>query len=106
MRNFRLGWYVPWFDAARSSWARMEPDFIARAAQPAASGRDRFLIIEFKGLKAGEPSEIAKRKYLENRWAPAVTRASNGGEDLGEWHAVWVEQIEQARDRIARACKG
>ena len=105
VRNFRLGWSVPWFDSARSSWARMEPDFIARAAQPAANGRDRFLIIEFKGLMAGEPSEVAKQKYLESRWVPAVSRMWTDGEDYGEWHAVWIERIDEAYDRIARACR-
>ena len=105
VRNFRLGWSVPWFDASRGSWARMEPDFIGKAAGPTASGRDRFLIIEFKGLKAGEPSEVAKRKYLEDRWVPAVSKTSADSEDHGEWHAVWIERIDEAHDRITRACR-
>ena len=104
VRNFRLGWSVPWFDASRDSWARMEPDFIAKAVQPAASGRVRYLIIEFKGLMAGESSEVAKRKYLERYWIPAVSSA--GGDDHGEWHAVWIERIDEAHARIARACRG
>ena len=106
VRNFRLGWSVPWFDASRGSWARMEPDFIAKTAWPSASGRDRYLIIEFKGLMAGESSEVAKRKYLESYWAPAVSRTSGYGNDHGEWHAVWIERIDEARARIARACRG
>ena len=106
VRNFRLGWLVPWFDSARGSWARMEPDFIAKTSRHAANGRDRFLIIEFKGLKAGEPSEVAKRKYLESHWAPAVSRTSANGEDHGEWHAVWIERIDEARARIGSACRG
>ena len=106
VRNFRLGWSVPWFDAVRGAWARMEPDFIARTAQPAAGGRDRFLIIEFKGLKAGESSEDAKREYLESYWIPAVSRTSEGSEDYGEWHAVWIERIDEAHALISRTCEG
>lgn len=105
VRNFRLGWTVPWFDIGAGSWARMEPDFVARANRPSLSGRDRLLVIEFKGLKAGEPSEVAKQKYLEDCWVPAVSRLSADGEDYGEWHAIWIEEIGDAAAQIARACE-
>ena len=105
VRNFRLGWTVPWFDIGTGSWARMEPDFVARANRPSLSGRDRLLVIEFKGLKAGEPSEVAKQKYLEDCWVPAVSRLSADGEDYGEWHAIWIEEIGDAAAQIARACE-
>ena len=106
VRNFRLGWYVPWFDATRGSWARMEPDFIARVQRRDFAGRDRFLVIEFKGMKAGELSEVAKQNYLETRWVPAVSRPSPDGDDYGEWRAVWIEHVDAARDAITRACRG
>ena len=102
----RLGWYVPWFDATRGSWARMEPDFVARVQLSDSDARDRFLVIEFKGMKAGEPSEVAKQNYLETRWVPAVSRSSPDGDDYGEWRAVWIERVEEARDAITRACRG
>ena len=101
-----VGWYVPWFDATRGSWARMEPDFVARVRLSDSDARDRFLVIEFKGMKAGEPSEVAKQNYLETRWVPAVSRPSPGGDDYGEWRAVWIERVEEARDAITRACRG
>ena len=106
VRNFRLGWYVPWFDATRGSWARMEPDFVARVHQRHPHRRERFLVIEFKGMKAGEPSEVAKQNYLETRWVPAVSRSSPDGDDYGEWRAVWIEHVDEARDAITRACRG
>ena len=106
VRNFRLGWFVPWFNSDNASWARMEPDFVARATRLTPTGRDRFLIIEFKGLKAGEPSEIAKQKYLETRWAPTISRVSADSDDFGEWHPVWIEKIDHAGARITRACMG
>ena len=106
VRNFRLGWTVPWFDATNSTWARMEPDFIVRADHQTHTGRDRFLIIEFKGLWAGEPSEIAKQMYLETRWVPAISMIRSDSEDYGEWHAVWIERIDEAHGLITRACRG
>ena len=106
VRNFRLGWFVPWFNAAAGVWAKMEPDFVAKARQRTDSGRDRFLIIEFKGLMAGEPSEVTKRKYLEERWVPAISGTDEDGDDYGDWRAVWIEQIEEAHDRIVRGCRG
>jgi len=78
----------------------------APAARPAAGSRDRFLIIEFKGLKAGEPGEEAKPKYLAEYSAPAVSRMPAGGQDHGEWRTVWIERLDEARDRIAGACGG
>ncbi len=106
VRNFRLGWYVPWFDPERGGTAWTEPDFLARSKLRTASGRERHLIIEFKGMKAGQPSEIAKRKYLEDYWAPAASRKLNvGGEDLGDWRSVWIEDVSHASHLIAKACR-
>ncbi len=109
VRNFRLGWTVPWWDSRNVCWSRTEPDFVARAKAPTADGRRRHLVIEFKGLRAGETSEEQKRRYLEERWAPAVTRSeerhAGSEDDHGDWRAVWIEDIERAHDQIARACR-
>lgn len=104
-RNFHLGWRVPYFDLARRGTALMEPDFVAKSKLPTASGRERYLVIEFKGLKAGEPSEVAKQKYLEEYWAPAVSRRIDAPVDLGDWQVVWIEDIVKASDLIAIACR-
>lgn len=110
VRNFRLGWTVPWYDSGNACWSRTEPDFVARSKTITTDGRRRHLVIEFKGLLAGEASEEQKRRYLEERWAPAVSRrpASNARaeDDHGDWRAVWIEDIERAGEQIARACRG
>ena len=59
-RNFRLGWEVPWFDPELDVWRRTEPDFVARAI-PEEGARPLHLVIEFKGMKAGDVSEEAKK---------------------------------------------
>ena len=101
-RNFQLGWTAPWFDPTRRGTALTEPDFIAESNLPTKSGRKRYLVIEFKGMKAGETSELAKQKYLEEYWAPAVSLCTN---DLGDWRAVWIEDINKAHGLIAAACR-
>lgn len=108
VRNFRLGWTVPWYDSGNACWSRMEPDFVARSRALTSNGRRRCLVIEFKGLMAGEASEEQKRRYLEERWVPAVSglRGNAGGsDDHGDWRAVWIENIEQASRQISRACR-
>ncbi len=110
VRNFRLGWTVPWWDSENACWSRAEPDFVARSRTLTTDGRRRHLVIEFKGLLAGEASEERKRYYLEERWAPAVSRrpagAAAGVDDLGDWRAVWIENLGEAPLQIARACRG
>lgn len=103
-RNFRLGWEVPWFDPELDLWRRTEPDFVARAI-PEAAKRPLHLVIEYKGLKAGDPGEEAKRAWLA-RWCEAVSAYRDGGEDYGEWRSVWIEGILDASELIARALSG
>ncbi len=105
VRNFQLGWRVPWFDPDHRGTALMEPDFVACSRLNTASGRRRYLVIEFKGLRAGETSEVAKQKYLADNWAPAVSRASRVPDDLGDWQAVWIEDISAAHALISKACR-
>ena len=102
-RNFRLGWTVPWFDNIAQVWRRTEPDFIARAVTPEDS-RPLHLLIEFKGMRQGEPEEEAKRLYLENWWAPAISEWKQDGENYGDWRVVWIEDIRHATRLINKAC--
>ena len=100
-RNFRLGWDAPWFDPELDAWRRTEPDFVARAAEENGK-RPLHLVIEFKGMKAGETSEEAKRVWL-GRWCEAVSAYRHGGEDYGQWKLVWIESLLDARQQIADA---
>lgn len=100
-RNFRLGWEVPWFDHDLGDWRRTEPDFVARA-NSIDGKRALYLVIEFKGLKAGEWSKEGKRLWL-GRWAEAVTGWCPDAEDFGEWRVVWVENLAVAKAQIDKA---
>ena len=57
------------FDDAQRSWREMDPDFVAHV-KTAAGGHSLYLVIEFKGMKRGEPEEEAKRRYMEKWWCP------------------------------------
>ena len=83
----------------------MEPDFVAKSRLPTASGRERYLVIEFKGMLAGATSELVKERYLKEFWAPAVSRRTDSRPDLGDWQVVWIEDIGKAGDLIAMACR-
>ena len=99
-RNFGLGFSIPWFDDAQQSWREMDPDFVARV-KTAADGHPLHLVIEFKGMKQGEPEEEAKRRYMEKWWCPAVSADGN----YGRWKGVWIEDVSNARQLIEEACE-
>ena len=105
VRNFQLGWTVPWFDPTRRGTALTEPDFVAESTLRTESGRKRYLVIEFKGMKAGETSELAKQKYLEEYWASAVSLRTSDPIDLGDWQSLWIEDVGQAHELIGEACR-
>ncbi|MCY4627886.1 MAG: DEAD/DEAH box helicase family protein, partial [Acidobacteria bacterium] len=98
-RNFRLGWVVPWFDPELDLWRRTEPDFVARAV-PEPGKRPLHLVIEFKGLRAGEASEEAKRVWL-GRWCDAVSVCREADQDYGQWKVVWIESLLDAAEQIS-----
>ena len=103
-RNFRLGWEIPWFDPELDLWRRTEPDFVARMV-PEDGRRPLHLVIEFKGMKAGEASEEAKRVWL-GRWCEAVSAYRESGADTGEWRVVWIESLPDAGGQISAAVAG
>ena len=47
VRNYRLGWTIPWYDPIHHRWHEYEPDFVARV--PTESGQQAHLVIEVKG---------------------------------------------------------
>lgn len=99
-RNFRLDFKIPWFDESQNAWRHMDPDFVARVKSE--RGVERYLVIEFKGMKQGESEEQAKKYYMENWWCPAVSEYDDG--KYGIWKSVWIEDINSARRQINEAC--
>ncbi len=66
VRNYRLGWSIPWHDPLHGRWHEYEPDFVARV--PRKAGSPGHLVIEVKGRpdlrsdeKAGAAREWCRR---------------------------------------------
>ena len=100
-RNFRVGWDAPWFDPELDSWRRTEPDFVARAV-PQEGKRPLHFVVEYKGMKAGEVSEDAKKLWLR-RWCEAISTCRQSDQDYGEWKLVWIESLLDASLQISEA---
>ena len=99
VRNFRLGWTIPWYDEQAGAWRRYEPDFVARIEHPEI----RTLVIEFKG-PVDEHAD-AKRLAVESRWLPAV----NGSADpacRGRWAYLFLENESSIEAELSRAIDG
>ena len=85
MRNYRVGWFIPYFDPRHGMLRYYEPDFVATLA----GDGDRHLILEYKG-QAGSDSEM-KREAVENYWIPAVH-----GSDDPSCAGIWTYRIIEA----------
>ena len=93
VRNFRLGWAIPWYDQRSGSWRRYEPDFVVRIKHPDI----HHLIIEFKGPVHSD--DVAKQNSVEKFWLPAV----NNSTDLacrGRWHYCIVKDTSEIEPAI------
>ena len=86
MRNFRLGWTVPYVAQGSGAWRRYEPDFAVRFVQ-SGDGPPLQIMIECKGVV--DEDAMRKNKYVRNWWLPAV---NDGGEDWGLWEYCVLEQ--------------
>ena len=103
VRNFRLGFTVPWFDKDLGAWRRTEPDFVARTYNLDSGNKPVYLLIEFKGKFKEKSSEASKKYYLEEWWAPSVSAWNDG--EYGTWKVVWVEDNASAAGLIEQACR-
>ena len=96
VRNYRLGWRIPYLDPRTGRWRQYEPDFIAKVKMP--DGTLLNLVLEFKGDAESEDAKI-KKKAVESCWLPAV----NGSEELtqgGFWHFCQIEDISNTSNAI------
>ena len=84
VRNFRLGWDVPYlYDGV---WHSYEPDFVARLRN--RDGDPVHLIVECKG-RPDEDSET-KARYVTDWWIPAVANSPQLPERLRRWSFVEI----------------
>lgn len=96
VRNFRLGWSVPYM-AANGAWRRYEPDFAVRLKQ-SESSCPLYLMVECKGVK--DDDAMRKERYVRDWWVPAV---NDSKEFEGRWRYCMVTDIRNAGAEIRNA---
>lgn len=93
VRNFHLGWTIPWYNETRRRWSNYVPDFVARIGGGAEDAHAVHLILEGKGQPT--PESEAKKYYAKKIWIPAVEA---GSDQLGRpqnW--AFVELVSQGQ---------
>lgn len=93
VRNYRLGWSVPYFDDEDGRWRMYEPDFVARI-KDGASG-PRHLVIEFKGRMDNDA--VTKKTQTEEMWIPVVN-SSDDPACVGMWRYVLFDSGNDAEE--------
>ncbi len=84
VRNFRLGWDLPYLDDG--VWHSYEPDFVARIRN-----RDNdpvHLIVECKGLP--DEKSATKARYVTDWWIPAVANSPQLPAHLRSWRFLEI----------------
>ena len=79
VRNFRLGWDIPYL--ADGVWRSYEPDFVARIRN--RDGDPVHLIVECKGMPDEESA--TKACYVTDWWIPAVANSPQIPDFLRRW---------------------
>lgn len=104
VRNFRLGWDIPYLDDG--VWHSYEPDFVARIRN--RDGDPVHLIVECKG-RPDEESET-KARYVKDWWIPAVVNSPQIPARLRRWRfleitdaALGYHLLADEIERIARS---
>ena len=59
VRNYRLGWSIPWHDPVHGRWHEYEPDFVARVPRDGGRVPGR-LVVEVKGVRDLRSEEKAR----------------------------------------------
>ena len=86
VRNYKLGWTIPWYNPATTRMHDYEPDFVARLRRDRPGDPEDLLVIEFKG--AADADAPRKRDTLEQWWTKALNRCAAPGGRL--WTPVWI----------------
>lgn len=90
VRNYKLGWTIPWYNPATTRMHAYEPDFVARLRREHESAPEDLLVIEFKGVD--DDDDRRKRDALERWWTPALNRSAGPAGRL--WTPVWITAEE------------
>ena len=99
VRNFRLGWTIPWHDPVHARWHEYEPDFVARMALERSEAAVGHLVIEVKGRPDIRSDEKARAAH---EWCQRLTDGAVAGVG-GPWLFVMIDQPETMGADLAAA---
>ena len=99
VRNFRLGWTIPWYDPQHARWHSYEPDFVARVPDIDGNGTCGYLVVEVKGVRDLPADEKMRTADL---WCERVSDGATG-HDEGRWRYIMIEDYDTAGDDLAAA---
>ena len=92
VRNFRLGWRIPWWDPATVQWREYEPDFLVELA----TVRKCFVVVEMKGIE----NENSKNKaHAASRWCDLVSNI-DAQQVKGQWEYLLVTKPEELKNKL------
>ena len=95
VRNYRLGWMVPYIDSTTGVERRYEPDF---AAEVRTGTGARLLMIEPKGPADQQAGD--KENAVRSWWLPAVNEAierRGAGAPRWEYHVIAPDEVDRLR---------
>ena len=94
VRNFRLGWKLPWWDPKHHQWREYEPDFLIEMA----TNELRFIVIEMKGI---ESDESAAKSVAAVQWCEELSRLDESTVP-GNWHYLLVTDPNEIKKEIKK----
>ena len=92
VRNFRLGWRLPWWDPHTVQWRTYEPDFLVDLSTKYPC----FAVIEMKG---SENANSINKQQAAERWCSVVS-SLNYRECRGNWNYVLVTQPDDLQTQL------
>ena len=99
VRNFRLGWTIPWHDPIHARWHEYEPDFVARVGPKTSFELPGHLVIEVKG----EPDVRSDEKARAAReWCRRLT---NGAVSGVKWQMGVRNDRQPCKGRERAVCR-
>ncbi len=92
VRNFRLGWRLPWWDPATIQWREYEPDFLVELE----TDKKCYVVIEMKG---DEDDNSRHKAQAAIRWCELVSQLEHR-ECMGHWEYVLVTDPQELNGKL------
>ncbi len=92
VRNFHLGWRLPWWDPATIQWREYEPDFLVELNTKGKC----YVVIEMKGI---ENENSQNKEIAATRWCELISQLKHR-ECRGDWKYVLVTNPQELDNKL------